>query len=233
MKNEKRTFPDKKKGKGKLPTQNIEGSMPTIEKYNTDRLMAYVRRLMYFFGGIIVALLASNAYFAYGWYREAKSEVTYFVDEDETRIGRKVTNSTKHRSGWEIENFSEIFLDKTFCHTPGQFYQKLKGAVPLMTAPANALLVSILRKGGWATLFNEEGGSSHITIDAKSIEPDLEAGGWKVVLVFQTTFSARVNGKNEVSTIPMSMVLHLRPVPRSKNNPYGLLVNEFKLAQNK
>ena len=173
---------------------------------------------------VIVALLASNAYFALMWKREAFREVTYFVTPDATLPAYgKDAKSSKGRNKWEVENFAEELLKSMLEHNKGNFDENINRAISRLDRQSINKFLKIIDGDNLEEMYKENDANAKLTI--QRVVVDMSKYPFEVMIEFE--LEVNFIGREEKIKTKSCVYFHAETVKRSKKNPYGIVATHL------
>ena len=124
------------------------------------------------------ALLLSTAllttlvlWLAYQWHQALHSELTYFVSPQGTYASqRRPTPRAIYREAFELENFTEQFLQHAFAHNEFTYQEHLEKALQVMDSKSGLFLQSKFHDEDIFAVYTQYNGLS--TLELEHIELD-------------------------------------------------------------
>ena len=192
------------------------------EKFNTDRLMRYVKKQQYLFVSILALLLGSNIYFAYQWQRATFREVTYFVTPDATYPAfASGERQSKSRHKWELENFAQELIVRMLDHSGDTYDNDLHHALGMMDKVSGYKLLKQFIQDDLEALYKQHNAVSRITI--KEVTVDMSRAPFEILIVYDMHLRfVGIEKDVKPKTTRGAVFLQTTVVPRCKKNPYGL-----------
>ena len=192
------------------------------EKFNTDRLMKYVKAQQYVFVSVLALCIASNIYFAYQWQRAAFREVTYFVTPDATYpafASRKSALKSRHK--WEVENFAQELIVRMLHHSGDTYDEDVEHALHMMDKESGYRLLKQFIEDDLEALYKQHNGVSTITV--KEVIVDMSRAPFEVLIVYDMHIRfVGIEKEVKPKTTRGAVFLQTVVMPRCKKNPYGL-----------
>lgn len=167
-------------------------------------------------------MAALLAFFAYQWQRAVHSDVAYFVAPEGTCVAYKRTPKP-HKDRFEIEHFTHTFLQNAFAHNEFTYKDHLSAALVVMNRKSGLYLKSKFSEEALEELYKLHSGVSTVVVEA--VEVNLKDYPYEVVAYYQTTL--HFVGSGEEQKAQSGVYFQLTHVPRSPENPYGLMISHF------
>lgn len=195
--------------------------MNLIKKIEDKIRLAFLVSLLSFITSIIISIVS----FSYARSMIAAEKQQIYVIDRNIPIVAKRTDIHDNREA-EYKAHIEAFHDYFFSMPPDDEYieKTIRKAMFLVDASGLAQYNTLKEKGYYTTLVST---SSNITVTKDSIELDLNTKRW------------RFYGKEKIerpSNITVRSLItegYLQDVPRTENNPHGVLINNWKTIENK
>jgi len=183
------------------------------------RVMKAQRRLFVLVTAVLSALLLV---FAFQWQQALERDLTYFVTSEGTFPARQRAQKTDLL---EVEHFTRLFLHYALAHSEYTCKEPLNAALLLMDRKSGLYLKSKFTEETIEELYRRYNGVS--TLDIDKIEINLEAYPYEVAAYYKTKL--RFVGLNEEQGEELAggVYFQLTHVPRSRENPYGLMMSQF------
>ena len=195
--------------------------MPNPLIYNTRKLTTLIRSLQIAFLATTATLLLGLCGFAYAWRKALHSDVAYFVSPQGTQVAYK--RSGQQRDRLEIEHFVRSFLDRAFAHSEFTYKANLNAALACMDRASGLYLKSKFTQDAIEEVYVLQNGISTVSLDR--LELNCEDHPYEVAAYYQTTL--HFAGSSQKQIAQSGVYFRLTEVPRSPQNPYGLIVSHF------
>ena len=193
-----------------------------VQQFNAHQLSGVLRRLRRLLWGLCLLLSILTLFFAYQWQRALKSSLTYFVTPEGTYPAHRRTHTTDKL---EIQNFTRLFLSHAFAHNEFTYKDNLNQALLLMDRKSGLYLKSKFSEEAIYELYQHYNGVSTLSVD--KIEVNLERYPYEVAAYYKTTLHFVGLEGEEDQALSGGVYFQLSVVPRSHENPYGLVISHF------
>lgn len=179
------------------------------------------------FALLIIACLA--VFFAKRWHDASKLDNVYILAPDNTLTASR-TDGSMARSSYEIMAFSKVFLEKAFAHNEYSWENNLTEVTDLMDQESANLFLSKMDESIVA-LYKERNAIS--TVSLKDIEVNVDTHPYEVLLYYTTTLQFASLGETiyEDAAVEGGIYFQIKPLSRSKKNPFGMQVRKLKFLQ--
>ncbi len=193
-----------------------------VQQFNAGKLSGVLKRLRSLLWGLCLLLSVLTLFFAYQWQRALKSNITYFVTPEGTYPAHRRTHTTDEL---EIQNFTRLFLRHAFAHNEFTYKDKLNQALLLMDRKSGLYLKSKFSEEAIYELYQHYNGVS--TLLADKIAVNMDRYPYEVAAYYKTTLHFVGLEGEEDQALSGGVYFQLSEVPRSEQNPYGLVISHF------
>ncbi len=193
-----------------------------VQQFNASKLAGVMRRLRRLLWGLCLMLGTMMLFFAYQWQRALKSKLTYFVTPEATYPAHRRTHNTDEL---EIRNFTRFFLQHAFAHNEFTYKDNLNHALLVMDRKSGLYLKSKFGEEAIYELYQHYNGVS--TMEIKEVQVNLERYPYEVAAYYKTTLHFVGLEGEEDQALSGGVYFQLSEVPRSPENPYGLMISHF------
>jgi hypothetical protein len=203
--------------------------MIQVKTYNAHQLSKVIRSLQRLLIGLATLLTLLAGFFAYKWYEAASSDVTYLITAEATQIAYKRPASIT-RDPFELENFTVHFLQNAFAHNEFTYKENLNKALQVMDRKSGLYLKSKFKEEEIEEVYKAYNGIS--LVEVERIEVNTAVYPYEVAAYYQTKlhFIGLEEGEEKLEAdkvAPGAVYFKVTTAPRSRENPYGLLVSQF------
>ncbi len=200
----------------------------TREKFNTERLLDYTKRMIQVAYFLVMIFCLLFIYLFYKYFEVTKKELTYIITEESTIALQKVAMSKKKRAKWEYANFVKQLACLLVTHQPNTFEKDLEKAKCLLSARAFLAIKNQFITNELDTLYLEHKGYS----DLEVIETKVDWRKRRAVVVYNLRVSfPSLNIKEQ--TVRQALEAEIDLVPRSAENPYGMIATRVSIIDAK
>ena len=196
--------------------------MRSVQAFNASKLSSVLQRLRRLLWGLCLLLGGLLLFFAYQWQQALKSNLTYFVTPEATYPAHRRPHTTDEL---EIKNFTRLFLQHAFAHNEFTYKDNLNQALLLMDRKSGLYLKSKFSEEAIYELYQHYNGVSTLAI--KEVQVNLDRYPYEVAAYYQTTLHFVGLEGEEDQALSGGVYFQLSEVPRSQENPYGLLISQF------
>lgn len=190
--------------------------------FNASKLARVLGALSRVLWIITLTLSALILFLAYQWHQAASHETTYFVTPQATYPAHRSAQTTNLI---EIKNFTHTFLDHAFAHSEFTYKQKLNEALEVMDRKSGLYLKSKFNQEDIFALYKHYNGVS--TLALEDLQINMKRYPYEVAAYYKTTLHF-VGLEEEAKTVLGGVYFQLSEVPRSLENPYGLMIHDFE-----
>ncbi|MEL6413088.1 MAG: hypothetical protein AAFQ08_03110 [Bacteroidota bacterium] len=191
--------------------------------YNAQQLTRLIRSLQLAFGLITLILVSLLLFFAYRWQQALHQDVAYFVSPAGTHAAYK-RDTKPVRAPLELEHFVHTFLQHAFAHNEFTYKANLSAALLVMERKSGLFLKSQFTEEALEEIYHLHNGVS--TLEVEQVTMNLKDYPYEVAAYYQTTL--HFVGSGEEQHAQSGVYFRLSQVPRSPENPYGLLISDFQ-----
>ena len=198
---------------------------------NSRYLTLLIKRVYLTLLFALVVIVCLAVFFAKRWHDASKLDNVYILASDNTVTASR-TDGSMTRSSYEIMAFSKVFLEKSFAHNEYSWEDNLTEVADLMDKESANLFLSKMDESIVA-LYKERNAIS--TVSLKDIEVNVDTHPYEVLLYYSTTlqFSSLGEVIYEDAEVEGGIYFQIKPLARSKKNPFGMQVRKLKFLQNK
>ncbi len=206
-----------------------ERALNPVQTYNAHQLSKVIGSLQRLLIGLATLLTLLAGFFAYKWYQTASSDVTYLITAEATQAAYKRTASIT-RDAFELENFTVHFLQNAFAHNEFTYKDHLNQALQVMDRKSGLYLKSKFKEEEIEEVYKAYNGIS--IVEVERIEVNTAVYPYEVAAYYQTKLHfIGLEGEEEKleadKVAPGAVYFRLTTTPRSRENPYGLLISGF------
>lgn len=202
--------------------------MNPVPAYNAHQLSHLIHSLQRLLIGLTMLLTSFAGFFAYKWYQAASRDVTYLVMPEATQAAYKRPVSII-RDAFELQNFTVHFLQNAFAHNEFTYKDHLNQALQVMDRKSGLYLKSKFKEEEIEEVYKAYNGIS--VVEVERIEVNTDVYPYEVAAYYQTKLhfiGLEEEEKLEPNKVaPGAVYFRLTTTPRSRENPYGLLVSQF------
>ena len=199
----------------------------TLEAYHTpkvQRALAATRRAL---GFVTLSLSLLVVWLLAAWQKALYSEITYFVTPVGTHAAfREPPRQHGVPHAFEIENFTALFLENAFAHNEYTYEEHLGRALAVMDTPSGQYLQSKFHEEDILAVFAQYNGLSQVELE----RVEIAAHAYPFLVTAYYTIQMRFIGLEEGKAVPGAVQFVLQSTARSRENPYGLLVTDFRFV---
>ena len=204
--------------------------MILLKTYNAYQLSRVIRSLQLLFIGLTILLTLLASFFAYQWYRTASQDITYLVLPESTQPAYKRPASIT-RDAFELENFTIHFLQNAFAHNEFTYKDHLNQALQVMDKKSGLYLKSKFKEEEIEEVYKAYNGVSVVAVER--IEVNTSVYPYEVAAYYKTLlhFIGLEAGEEKLEADKEALgaiYFRLTTTPRSRENPYGLLMSQFR-----
>jgi len=203
--------------------------MIQVKTYNAYELSKVIRSLQQLLIGLVALLALLASFFAYKWHQTATRDITYLVMPEATQVAYKRPVSIT-RDAFELENFTVHFLQNAFAHNEFTYKDHLNQALQVMDRKSGLYLKSKFKEEEIEEVYKAYNGIS--VVEVERIEINTDVYPYEVAAYYQTKlhFIGLEAGEEKLEAdkvAPGAVYFRLTTTPRSRENPYGLLMSQF------
>lgn len=203
--------------------------MIQLKNYHAYKVSRVIRSLQLLLISLSATLTLLAFFFAYQWYASAKGDVTYLVLPESTHVAYKRPASIT-RDAFELENFTVHFLANAFAHNEFTYKDHLNRALQVMDKKSGLYLKSKFKEEEIEEVYKAYNGVS--VVEVERIEVSTTVYPYEVAAYYKTHlhFIGLESGDEKLAAdkeAPGAVYFRLTTTPRSRENPYGLLVSGF------
>lgn len=191
--------------------------------YNARKLTLLLKAMQMAFLVMSLTLSALCLYLLYGWQRALHADVAYFVSCEGIHVAYKRAQKPC-RDHLELAHFTRQFLGRAFAHSEFTYKEHLSAALLTMDRPSGLFLKSKFSEEALTEVYKLQGGVS--TVQVQKVQSNTQDYPYEVVAYYETTL--HFVGSQEVQKVQSGVYFRLTEVPRSPENPYGLIISHFK-----
>jgi len=193
-----------------------------VQQFNASKLAGVLQRLRRLLWGLCLLLSLLTLFFAYRWQQALTSNLTYFVTPEGTYPAHRRTHTTDEL---EIQNFTRLFLRHAFAHNEFTYRDNLNQALLLMDRKSGLYLKSKFSEEAIDELYRHYNGVSTLSVD--KIAVNMDRYPYEVAAYYKTTLHFVGLEGEEDQALLGGVYFQLSAVPRSHENPYGLMISRF------
>ena len=220
----------KKEGDKVLKTGRMKDNLEELHVYQKNNLLKHVKHLILF---LIVLLLIQGVYIGHLKWTENNNGVIYIPSPQGTIFAsREILTDQRERLDFEVINFSNQWLRDSFAHSANNYRENLNRAMSVMNQQSAAKLRSQFTEEKLYETYKVASSVSTIKITEQHFNE--EKYPYKLDIFYNVHMDfLSGNNYNEARDFEQGVALEIISVPRCKENPYGLMINNLKWIQKK
>ena len=198
-----------------------------LEAFHTPKLLRALNaasRTLYL---VTAALAMLVLWLLNAWQNALYSQVTYFVTPNATHTAtRRCEAKNRVPDAFEIENFTSLFIENALAHNQHTYKGHLARALAMMDTPSGQYLESKFHQEDILAVYTQYNGLSEVTLE----RVEITTSDYPFLVVAYYTIHMRFIGLEQTRDVPGAVSFTVLPTARSRVNPYGLLITQFRFV---
>lgn len=194
-----------------------------LQRFHTPKLLQVLQVLQWALLLTTCLLTTLVLWLTYQWQAALHSELTYFVSPQGTyACFRRSTPHNIEREAFEIEHFTQDFLEHALAHNAFTWEQRLEQACQVMDQKSGLVLQAKCQEEDLLALYVLDHGLSTLALGRIAVD---QQDYPYTVKAYYTLQRHRIGLAPQ--EVPGGVAFQVHTTARSRGNPYGLIITGF------